>query len=154
MDCKVGGHPVRAATVARMTDPGWYTDPGGAGTRYWDGVAWTDQVKAPSKGVPGWLLVVWFAVMAVAAFLGFWYVLLMTAFGCDSGWDGCVGVGETTWLAYVAFCVVGLIGVLIWSLVSSSPGVRIAAMFLMPGVVILALVGATGLYFALASWLA
>ena len=143
-----GGYP------RLMTDPGWYPDPGGAGTRYWDGQAWTDQVKAPSKGVPGWLLVVWFAVMAVAAFLGFWYVLLMTAFGCDSGWDGCVGVGETTWLAYVAFCVVGLIGVLIWSLVSSSPGVRIAAMFLMPGVVILALVGATALYFGLASWLA
>ena len=45
----------------------------------------------------------------------------MTAFGCDSGWDGCVGVGETTWLVYVGICVLGLIGVLIWSLVSSSP---------------------------------
>jgi hypothetical protein len=92
--------------------------------------------------------------MAAAAFAGFFYVLLMTAFGCDSGWDGCVGVGETTWLVYTGVCAVGLIGVLIWSLVSSSAGVRIAAMFLMPGVVILALVLATGLYFGLASWLA
>ncbi|HRY09091.1 MAG: DUF2510 domain-containing protein [Actinobacteria bacterium] len=137
-----------------MTVPGWYPDPGGSGTRYWDGQVWTDQVKAPGKGVPGWLLVVWFVLMAVAAFAGFWYVLLMTAFGCDSGWDGCVGVGETTWLAYIGVCAVGLIGVLVWSLVSKSAGVRIVAMFLMPGVVILALVLATALYFGLASWLA
>jgi hypothetical protein len=100
----------------------------------------------------------WFAVMAVAAFGGFWYVLLMTTFGCDSGWDGCVGVGETTWLVYVGVCVIGLVGVLVGvlvvSLVSASPGVRIAAMCLMPAVVIVAFVVATALYFGLASWLA
>ena len=136
-------------------EPGWYPDPGGgSGSRYWDGQVWTDQAKAPSKGVPGWLLVVWFVLMAAAAFAGFFYVLLMTAFGCDSGWDGCVGVGETTWVAYAAVCVIGLMGVLVWALVSKSPGVRIAAMFLMPGVVLLALVLATALYFGLASWLA
>ena len=133
-------------------EPGWYPDPGGTGARYWDGQAWTDRVKART-GVPGWLLVVWFVVMAAVAFAGFWYVLLMTAFGCDSGWDGCVGVGQTTWLAYVGICAVGLIAVLIWSLVSTSTGVRIAAMFLMPGVVLGALVLSTALYFAMASWL-
>jgi len=138
-----------------MADPGWYPDPaGGAGTRFWDGVAWTDEVKPPGKGVPGWLLVVWFVVMVAAATAGFFYVLLMTAFGCDSGWDGCVGAGEATWLVYAAVCAVGLIGLLTWSLVSKSAGVRIAVMFLMPGAVILALVISTGLYFALASWLA
>jgi hypothetical protein len=106
------------------------------------------------KGIAGWVLVLWFVLMTLIAFGGFWYVLLMTAFGCDSGWDGCVGVGETTWLAYAGVCAVGLIGLLIWSLVSQSPSVRVAAFFLMPGVVILALVLATVLYFGLASWLA
>ncbi len=153
-----GGKPglvaLPGATLAPMTNPGWYPDPGGVGTRYWDGVAWTDRVKPPSQGIPGWLLVVWFAVMAAAAFAGFFYVLLMTAFGCDSGWDGCVGVGQATWLAYTAVCAVGLVGLLIWSLLSKSAGVRIAVMFLMPAVLILALVLSTGLYFALASWLA
>ena len=40
-----------------QTPPGWYQDPQGAGQRYWDGTAWTDQVApgqapAPAPGPP------------------------------------------------------------------------------------------------------
>lgn len=29
--------------------PGWYPNPQGAGTRYWDGARWTDSYQAPQK---------------------------------------------------------------------------------------------------------
>ncbi len=138
-------------------DPGWYPDPAGGGTRYWDGQAWTDRLageKPPGQGVPSWALAGWFMLMAAAAFAGFWYVLLMTAFGCDSGWDGCVGVGQTVWFVYAGICAVGLLGLLVWSLASRSATVRIVAFLLMPMVVIQALVVSTVGYFLLASWLA
>ncbi|MFN8184091.1 MAG: DUF2510 domain-containing protein [Candidatus Nanopelagicales bacterium] len=140
-----------------MTAPGWYPDPAGGGTRFWDGQAWTDRLvadKPPGKGIPGWALIGWFVVMALAAFAGFWFVLLMTAFGCDSGWDGCVGVGETAWVVYTGMCVVGLVGLLVWSLISRSATVRIVAFLGMPAVVALALGVSTLVYFLLANWLA
>ena len=35
------------------TPPGWYPDPSGQhGTRWWDGVQWTDQVGPPTSQVP------------------------------------------------------------------------------------------------------
>ncbi|MFI6573279.1 DUF2510 domain-containing protein [Nocardia fluminea] len=27
------------------TPPGWYPDPSGSGTRWWNGMRWTDQVQ-------------------------------------------------------------------------------------------------------------
>ena len=138
-----------------MTEPGWYPDPSApqGASRFWDGHAWTDRVvveKPPAKGIPAWVLVAWFALMAVVAFAGFWFVLLMTAFGCDSGWDGCVGAGEATWFIYVGICAVGLIVLLVWSLVSRTAGPRIAAFILMPVVVALGVVVSTGAYMLMA----
>lgn len=140
-----------------MTEPGWYPDPAAGGSRFWDGQAWTDRVvvaKSPAKGIPGWVLIGWFVLMALVAFGGFWVVLLMTAFGCDSGWDGCVGAGEATWVVYTGICVLGLLGLLVWSLVSKTPGPRIAAFILMPFTVVLAGVVAFAAYMLMAQWLA
>ena len=40
-------HPVNGAAP-----PGWYADPAGAGTRYWDGVTW-NETAAPYQRAPG-----------------------------------------------------------------------------------------------------
>jgi Protein of unknown function (DUF2510) len=32
--------------------PGWYEDPGGQGTRWWDGVQWTEHVQMPFPSSP------------------------------------------------------------------------------------------------------
>lgn len=35
-----------------QTPPGWYQDPQGAGQRYWNGTAWTDQVAPAQPAAP------------------------------------------------------------------------------------------------------
>ncbi|HQR80885.1 MAG TPA: DUF2510 domain-containing protein [Actinomycetota bacterium] len=140
-----------------MAEPGWYPDPGGVGSRFWDGGAWTDRVvidKPVGRGIPGWVLVGWWLLMAVAAVGAFWFVVLMTAFGCDSGWDGCVGAGQATWLIYAGICAVGLIGLLVWALLSRTPGPRIAAFILMPVTVLLAVLLAFAAYWLMATLMA
>jgi hypothetical protein len=37
---------VEGGPPSRTPDPGWYTDPGGQGLRWWDGTAWTEHVRA------------------------------------------------------------------------------------------------------------
>ncbi|PVU84138.1 hypothetical protein DDP54_09145 [Cellulomonas sp. WB94] len=32
-------------------EPGWYTDPQGAGTRWWDGQGWTEHTQQPQAAV-------------------------------------------------------------------------------------------------------
>lgn len=140
-----------------MAEPGWYPDPGGAGSRFWDGGAWTDRVVADrpaGRGVPGWVLVGWWVLMALVAVGAFWFVVLMTAFGCDSGWDGCVGAGEATWGIYAGISAVGLIGLLVWGLLSKTPGPRIVAFVLMPVTVVLAVLVAFAAYWLMATLLA
>lgn len=140
-----------------MAHPGWYPDPAAGGSRYWDGQAWTDRVvvdKPPGKGIPGWALIGWFVLMALTAFAGFWFVLLMTAFGCDSAWEGCTKAGESTWAVYAGISTVGLVGLLIWALVSKTPGPRVAAFILMPFILVVALVASMAAYMLLAQWLA
>jgi hypothetical protein len=55
--------------------PGWYPDPSGAGSRYWDGRNWGPAVPPPATGglpkkqsVPKWVIV--FAVIAVLMVIG------------------------------------------------------------------------------------
>jgi hypothetical protein len=56
--------------------PGWYPDPSGAGSRYWDGRSWGSAAPSPvplaappkKKPVPKWVIV--FAVIAVAMVIG------------------------------------------------------------------------------------
>jgi len=141
-----------------MAEPGWYDDPWepAAASRFWDGTTWTDRavpLKPQVKLIPGWVLVIWFLLMALGAAAAFWFVVLMTAFGCDSGWDGCVGAGQATWLAYAGLCVVGLIGLLVWALASRTQGPRILALLLMPITVLAAVVVSMVAYVLLAGWL-
>jgi len=141
-----------------MAEPGWYDDPWepGAASRFWDGTNWSDRAvpqKPQVKLIPGWVLVIWFLLMALGATAAFWFVVLMTAFGCDSGWDGCVGAGQATWLAYAGLCVVGLIGLLVWALASRTQGPRILALLLMPITVLAAVVVSMVAYVLLAGWL-
>ena len=56
--------------------PGWYPDPSGAGSRYWDGRSWGSAAPSPvplaappkKKPVPKWVIV--FALIAVAMVIG------------------------------------------------------------------------------------
>src|SRR5271156_1699561 len=70
-----------ARTVSAMTQPpprapGWYPDPSGAGSRYWDGRNWGPAAPPPAAGglpkkkqsVPKWVIVV--AVIAVLIAIG------------------------------------------------------------------------------------
>jgi len=141
-----------------MAEPGWYDDPWepAAASRFWDGTTWTDRavpLKPQVKLIPGWVLVIWFLLMALGAAAAFWFVVLMTAFGCDSGWDGCVGAGQAAWLVYAGLCVFGLIGLLVWALASGTQGPRILALLLMPITVLAAVVVSMAAYVLLAGWL-
>lgn len=109
--------------------------------------------KPTGRGVPGWVLVGWWLLMILVAFGAFWFVVLMTAFGCDSGWDGCVGAGQASWLIYGAISVLGLMALLVWALRSRSAGPRIAAFVLMPVTVGLAILLAFAVYVGAAALL-
>lgn len=91
--------------------------------------------------------------MILVAFGAFWVVVLMTAFGCDSGWDGCVGAGQASWLIYCAISALGLIGLLVWALRNRTSGPRIAAFVLMPVTVGLAMLVAFAVYIGAAALL-
>lgn len=79
--------------------PGWYPDPWAVGStaselRYFDGTSWTEHRSgAPSQpkrlGVPGWVLAMTWALVALVAVGVFFFVLVFAAFACDSGWEGC-----------------------------------------------------------------
>jgi hypothetical protein len=117
-----------------MSPPGWYPDPSGGGSRYWDGTAWTGHVPTArrSRGIPGWVLVGWWLLWVLAAVACWWFVLLMVTFGCDSGWAGCVGVGNTALILYAALAVLGLLVLLVVPLVRTGNGTRIVCFVLMP----------------------
>lgn len=134
-----------------MTQPGWYPDPRG-GTRYWDGQQWTSdyQPDQTPKVLPLWALIGWWVLCVLGAVACLWFVLLMTAFGCDSGWEGCEDVAVTTLFAYAGVAAVGLIGLLIWGLLKPGTGVRVAVMVLMPCWVLASVVLAFVAYGALA----
>ncbi len=90
--------PVTPATTSRSA-PGWYPDPWASGQttadlRYFDGTSWTAHLSGhPSTpkrlGVPGWVLAMTWVLVALVASGVFFFVLVFTAFACDSGWEGC-----------------------------------------------------------------
>jgi Protein of unknown function (DUF2510) len=50
--------PAEARTASSQEHPpaGWYSNPSGDGTRYWDGTRWTEHTSASEEGTdpPGW----------------------------------------------------------------------------------------------------
>jgi hypothetical protein len=85
------------------TPPGWYPDPSG-GLRWYDGMNWTDQVRAyqtpdtpppPPRGGPGRGLVVAIVVAAVLLVAG-GATALVLALGSDDGDEGAEGDPSTT----------------------------------------------------------
>ena len=103
-----------------------------------------------SAGIPAWAVAIWWMLCALAAVAGWWFVLLMVTFGCDSGWEGCETVGITTVFVYAGIVGVGLTGLLIWALTKPVASVRIAAVLLMPFWVIFSMVLSFGGYFLVA----
>lgn len=107
--------PVAAAQPPAVAQPpGWYPDPWSAGAagkvRFWDGIGWTgyaaDTATRPNLGVPGWLLGVWSAVVLLVCAGIFPIVLLMGAFACDSGWEGCSEASANAVVTYVVVAAV------------------------------------------------
>lgn len=110
--------PVADARPPAVAQPaGWYPDPWSAGAagkvRYWDGLGWTgyaaDAAGAamrPNLGVPGWLLGMWAVVALAISAAIFPVVLVMGAFACDSGWEGC---SEASANAIASYAVVAAV---------------------------------------------
>lgn len=143
--------PARAAVAPAA--PGWFSDPWSEGRpglmRYWDGTNWTGySAMAPGSlpavardprrlGVPGWLLALWwFLVMLVGAGV-FVIVLLMGAFACDSGWEGCSQASANAIVAYVGVTLAvatipPIMSVIIGRGRSVGRGLRVTALVLMP----------------------
>lgn len=67
----------------------------------------TQPPPAPvRRGIPIWVLaLVWLAIVAILA-VGTFFVVLMLAFSCDSGWRGCSELGGSTTVAYL---ILGLV---------------------------------------------
>ena len=133
--------------------PGWYPDPRDASqVRWWDGSQWTGEYlpEHKPKGLPLWALVGWFALCILGAFACWWFVLLMAAFGCDSGWDGCEDVGGFVVILYAVLAGLGLLGLLIWALVKPTPTVKLVAFLLMPVWVLLCVGLTAGVYIVMA----
>ena len=71
-----GARTVSAMTQPTLPAPGWYPDPSGAGSRYWDGRNWGPAAPPPAAGglpkkkqsVPKWVIL--FAVIAVLMVVG------------------------------------------------------------------------------------
>lgn len=103
-----------------------------------------------SAGIPAWVVAIWWMFCALVALAGWWLVLLMVTFGCDSGWEGCETVGITTVYVYAVIAGVGLTGLLLWALTKPVASVRIAAVLLMPFWVILSMGLSFGGYFLVA----
>jgi hypothetical protein len=111
--------PVLAAPAlpAVAQPPGWFPDPWSAGVagkvRYWDGSGWTGYAAdtapvlvRPNLGAPGWLLGVWSGIVLLVSAGIFPVVVVMGAFACDSGWDGCSTASSN---AIVSYALVALV---------------------------------------------
>jgi hypothetical protein len=105
-------------------------------------------------GIPTWLLVVWWLLCGLVAAGVWWLVLVVAAFGCDSGWRGCENVAAGVVLGYAAVAGGALIGLLVWALVRPTRKVRITSFLLMPLAVLGAAALAVGAYWMFAQALA
>ncbi|MDQ1248671.1 MAG: hypothetical protein QG597_3044 [Actinomycetota bacterium] len=140
--------PLVPAVVAVTQAPGWYPDPWSGGeagkVRYWDGARWTgyatDTASAPIRrnlGVPGWLLGLWSGVVLLVCAGLFPVVLLMGAFACDSGWEGCSTASSNAIVVYVLVAalvavVPALLAVLVGRGTRTGRALRIIALVLIP----------------------
>ncbi len=110
-------------------------------------------MAAPLRlGVPGWVLAIWWALLAAVGVGLFFIVIAMAAFACDSGWEGCSQAAADGIAAYVV--VTGLIltvppflAVVVARGRRLGRALRIVAMVLMP----LALLAGFGAFLGLIS---
>ena len=59
------------------------------------------MVAPPRRGIPGWALFLWWLLIVVASAAAFPVLMLMAAFACDSGWEGCGQAGSDALVWYV-----------------------------------------------------
>lgn len=103
------------------------------------------------KRVPAWVIAVVWVLAAALALAASFFVLMLIAFGCDSGWEGCADVSANALFGYVGLAALSLVGPLVWAIVSSSRTQQIIACVLMPVGVILSVVLTFSYYAFMAS---
>ena len=107
--------------------------------------------QQPSVSPPIWVVVVWWVLMILVGLAGFGLVIMLIAFGCDSGWQGCEDASVVSVGLYIGIAAVALVGTLIWAVLAKSTGIRILAGILMLVGPVLALVAAWTYYWWMAS---